>query len=171
MRNEFFAIVFLFFALLAVLGMTGYVMSQKVVNLHAGMKVLEDKKTSYRPILNQITKLQKDKENLEIKLQTIDQLKQGSQLAVRVLDEVAVNTPTKRLWLTSLNQSGNSLRLTGVALDNATVAQYMRQLNQSPFFANTALINSSRTEIAGRTLTSFSLTLRVTTYQERGARE
>lgn len=150
-----------FLAVLVVLGTISYAMSQKVSGLHNEIEALEKKKASYRPILNQIAKLQRDKKTLETKLKTIEQLKQGSQLTVRILDEVASRTPTSRLWLQSLKQSGAQLQLTGVALDNETIAQYMQQLNSSPFFNNIELANSSQTVIAGNKLKSFSLTFGV----------
>ena len=162
LRNEVIILAASFFAVLAILGTVSYAMSQKVDGLNAEIKALEKKKASYRPILNQIAKLQRDKKSLETKLKTIEQLKQGSQITVRILDEVANKTPTNRLWLQSFRQSGSQLQLAGVALDNATIAQYMQQLNSSPFFNNTELSNSSQTVIAGNKLKSFSLTFNVT---------
>lgn len=162
LRNEVAILVASFFAVLVILGTISYAMSQKADGLNNEIKTLEKKKASYRPILNQIARLQRDKKNLETKLNTIEQLKKGSQLTVRILDEVANRTPTSRLWLQSFKQSGGQLQLTGVALDNETIAQYMKQLNSSPFFADIDLANSSQTVIAGNKLKSFSLTFRVT---------
>lgn len=162
LRNEVVAFAASLMVLFAILGTISYALSQKVSGLNNEIKVLETKKASYRPILNQIAKLQKDKKTLETKMQTIEQLKQGSQLTVRLLDEVANRTPTSRLWLKELSQSGEHLRLAGVALDNATIAQYMQQLNSSLFFKDADLADSSQVEIGGKKLKSFSLALSVT---------
>ena len=147
---------------LAVLGGWWLNLSHKITTLKTQITALQQKKASYLPILNQIAKLKKDKATLEKKVDVIKKLKQGSQLTVRVLDEVANRTPTNRLWLKSLRESGGQLQLTGVALDNATIAQYMKQLSDSPYFMDADLSNSSQVDIAGRKLKSFSLKLQVT---------
>lgn len=150
-----------FVLLLVLLGAVGFGMVRTIGALHGDIRALEEKKKSYRPILRQIAKLQKDKKTLETKLQAITRLKAGSQLTVRVLDEVASRTPVSRMWLTALNQSGSQLSLTGVALDNATIAQYMQALEASPFFAGAELANSSQTVVAGQKLKSFALALQL----------
>lgn len=161
LRNEVIVFSAAFVGLLLILALVGLGLSQKISHLKGDIAGLQRKKASYQPILNKIKKLQADKKKLETKLAAIKELKQDSQLTVRVLDEVASRTPSSRLWLKSLKQSKGQLQLAGVALDNATIAQFMQQLNASPYFADADLSSSSQLEIAGRKLKSFSLTLRV----------
>jgi type IV pilus assembly protein PilN len=61
------------------------------------------------------------------------------------------------LWLDSLNQQNNSLQLTGVSLDNESVAQFMDNLKLSPFIRDVGLTDSSQKILSGRDLKSFSL--------------
>ena len=96
-----------------------------------------------------------------MKLDSIKKLQSGSQITVRVLDEVASRTPTTRMWITSLQQSAGRLQLQGIALDNETIAQYMQQLEASEYFEKTELTSSAQTDIAKQKLKSFSLTLTV----------
>ncbi|MFA7384432.1 MAG: PilN domain-containing protein [Desulfurivibrionaceae bacterium] len=154
----FFAVLFLVLLFLAVgwLALTG-----KIANLQDELVVLEQKKQSYQPILKQIAKLKKEKEVVERKLESIKTLQAGSQITVRVLDEVASRTPTSRLWLNSLQQSSGGLQLQGIALDNETIAQYMQQLEASEYFEKTELTSSAQTDVAKQKLKSFSLTLTV----------
>ena len=119
--------------------------------------VLSKKKASYQPILNEIEKLKKDKKEQETKLDVIKTLKAGSQITVHILDEIAKITPSSRLWLNSLRQSGMGMDITGIALDNATIAQYMNSISSSGYFSGAELSSSSQTVIAGAKLKSFSL--------------
>jgi type IV pilus assembly protein PilN len=66
------------------------------------------------------------------------------------------------MWLNSLKYSSGTLVISGVALDNATIAQYMTDLTSSPYFADADLANSSQKVIAGNNLKSFSLAIKVT---------
>lgn len=118
---------------------------------------LQNEKQTYNKILDQIKKFEQDKALTEKKIAVIKQLKKSSALTVHILDEVARLTPTKRLWLKSLSQSGNSLQLTGMALDNRTIAQYMENLKTSPYINEVSLENSTMAKYAGRNLKSFAI--------------
>lgn len=129
----------------------------KVNAITSENKTLTAKKASYEPILEEIEKLKKDKHEQETKLDVIKKLKTVSQVTVRILDELAKIFPTNRLWLTSMRQTGNSMDLAGVALDNATIAQFMQNINGSPYFSSVALSQTQQTAIAGAKLKSFTL--------------
>ncbi len=162
LRNEVILFVASFFGVLVVLASISLGMVQKTNALSEEIKTLEDKRNSMERIVKQIDKLQKDKKMLETKLQAIDKLKSESQLAVHVLDEIANRTPTASMWLTSLKLNSTSLQLSGVALDNATIAQYMRALDASDYFGPPELANASQTVVAGQKLKSFALTIPIT---------
>lgn len=125
-------------------------------------KVLSVKKASYQPILNEIEKLKKNKKEQETKLEVIKKLKTGSKIAVHVMDEIVKVTPSNRLWLTSLNLSGNSLKIAGIALDNATIAQFMNKIEASDYFSEPTLVSSSQTVVAGAKLKTFALNIGIT---------
>ncbi|HID03613.1 MAG TPA: pilus assembly protein PilN [Desulfobacterales bacterium] len=158
-RNEVLVFFVAFLVLLGLLGLFATGMSQKVSTLHENIAKLNDKKQSYIPILNQIKKLEKDKEALDAKIDVIKKLKENSQITVQVLDQIALVSPANRLWLKSVKQSGNNVSLQGVALDNRTIAEYMKSLKASPVFSNAVLGKSSQVTVAGKKLKSFSLTL------------
>ena len=105
-----------------------------------------------------IEKLKSDKEELERKISIINKLKEESSLTVHILDEVANVVDNGRMWLTSFTQQSNSLSLTGIALDNQTVAQFMDMLKKSRFVESVNLSNSSLKKISDRNLKEFALT-------------
>lgn len=149
-------IIGLFF-LFSLMGAFSYFQIGKVQVREDNIADLEKKKREYAPILAEIKKMEQQKKELERKTAVIDKLKQDSSLTVRVLDEVANIIDNDRIWLLSLNQQGGSLQLTGIALDNQTVAQFMENLKLSPFVRSVDLTDSSLKKIAGRDLKSFSL--------------
>lgn len=132
---------------------------KKISGLKAEVNKLQQKKASYQPMLNEIAKLKNDKLIVERKLAVIEGLKGGRLTMVMVLDDLAERTPSSRLWLKSLTINRERLQLTGVALDNATVAQYMEELGKSELFSGAELSSSSQITMADKKLTNFGLTL------------
>lgn len=162
LRNEVIVFIASFLGVLVVLASITLGMMQKISTLNEEIQALEEKRNSFDRIVKQIDKLQKDKKVLETKLEAINKLKSDSQLTVHVLDEIANRTPAASMWLTSLKVDGTALQLSGVALDNATIAQYMKALEASDYFGPATLANASQTVVAGQKLKSFSLTAAIT---------
>jgi type IV pilus assembly protein PilN len=167
-RNRLFKLGITLLAVLAVLGLVALALGFKVDELNGSIALLKKEKAKYQTTINQIEQLKKDRALLETKLNTISQLKKGSQLSVRVMDELATLTPSSRLWLNSMSFNGTVLRISGIGLDNATIADFMETLVTSPYFASADLSGTSTTGVQGRQLKSFSLTIRVVNadYQE-----
>ena len=148
-------------AVLAILGLVAMFLGFQVKELQTSIAQLNQEKAKYQTTINQIEQLKKDQKLLETKLNTISELKKGSQLTVRVMDELANVTPSSRVWLTSMTFSGNALNISAVALDNATIADYMDTIITSPFFETVELAGTSNAAVQGRLLKSFSLYIQV----------
>ncbi len=157
-RNQVFIFAGFVVGLVVVLALAGLLLSHKITKLKDTTAALEAERDSYQSTLNEIEKLKKDKAALENKLAVIAKLKKGSQLTVRILDEIANLTPANKLWLTSLSQADGQMQFSGIALDNANIANYMELLDDSYFFANPELQGSSLYMMGGQRLKSFSLT-------------
>ncbi len=156
-KKQLFGIFLLFVLVLALLAATGVLQAQKISGLQTDIAVLQKEKDSYKPTLAKIAKLKTDREELIRKTEIIKKLRTDSSLTVRTLDEVANRIDNQRMWLDSLNQQGSSLRLSGVALDNQTIAQFMDNLKESPFVQDVTLASSSLKIVSGRNLKSFDL--------------
>jgi len=161
LKTELVGLVCALGAVLFFLGAGWLGLNFKIGSLKDTIAALESKKQSYQPILKEIEMLKKEKQVVEQKLDTINNLQAGSKVTVRVLDEVASRTPTNRMWLTSLQQTAGNLQLQGIALDNETIAQYMQQMEASEYFEKTELTSSAQTEVAKQKLKSFALTINV----------
>jgi type IV pilus assembly protein PilN len=160
-RQQLFGMFVLFLLVLALLAAAGFIQAQKVSNLESEITTLTNAKNSYASTLKKIEDHKKKIAELARKTKIIKQLKTDSSLTVHALDEVARRIDNKRMWLQSLQQQNSSLRLSGVALDNQTVAQFMDHLKESPFVQDVTLTNSSMKVVSGRNLKSFELTCSV----------
>lgn len=165
-RNQIFSFITLFIFLLLILGAVGFLQTAKINTIESSIANLKKETQKYAPILAEIKRLEKAKKNLENKISIIKKLKRDSSTTVHILDEVANKVDSKRMWLKSLKQQGQSLSLTGIALDNRTVAQFMEALKESPYISIVNLSNASLTKVSGRNLKSFSLACSIVSPKE-----
>ncbi len=154
-----FCVVFLCFV--GILCFISLIQIHKIKSIESSITELTKEQQRLAPEIAAVDKLKKDKEELERKISIIHQLKAESSLTVHVLDQVANVVDNNRMWLTSLSQQGNSLSLTGIALDNQTVADFMEKLKKSSFIQGVDLTSSSLRKISDRNLKEFSLTCAV----------
>jgi len=160
-KNEVATFAALFCVLLIVLGLVGYTQASKIEELTKTKAQLVAEKKKYQSVLKRIEKIKHEQALLKTKFDVIKSLKANSQLPVRILDEIANSTPPNRLWLNSFTFKSGTVNLSGIALDNETIAQYMDRLAASPYFSGTELKNSSLTVVANQKLKSFSLILSI----------
>lgn len=91
----------------------------------------------------EIEKFKVQKQELERKLDVIQALNAKKTGPVEILDELSLIIPEKA-WITSLDNKGDNLVLEGLALDNTTIATFMKSLQASSHFDNVALILSQK---------------------------
>ncbi|MGX9725957.1 MAG: PilN domain-containing protein [Candidatus Electronema sp. VV] len=133
----------------------------QISGLKTDVADLEQRKAALAKILQQIEELKKKKEEVDKQTALIENLEKSSALTAHLLNEVANLTPNERLWLTALNQTGASMNLSGMALDNQTVAEFLEKLKGSKYISSVTLANSSLSVYAGRNLKSFTLSCAV----------
>lgn len=86
----------------------------------------------------EIEKFKKQKQELEKKLDVIRELNAKKSGPVEILDQLSLLIPEKA-WITSVNNSGNNLVLNGMAVDNPTIAFFMKNLQSSSHFQGVEL--------------------------------
>jgi type IV pilus assembly protein PilN len=155
--NEVFGFVTLLVFLLVFLAAVGVLQANKATAIQAEATRLNQEKQTYDKVLAEIKKLEADKKELENKIGIIKQLKQDSSITVHVLDEVSRRLDSTRMWLITLDQQGSTLSLTGTALDNKTIAEFMDALDASPYVSDVNLSDSSLTKVAGQDLKAFAI--------------
>ena len=100
---------------------------------------LRDEIENLKLIIPEVEELEKTKAALQKKKEIISQLRASKMGPVHMLDEIATRIPEK-LWLQSLTQEGNRVKMTGTAINNEVIATFMTNLEQSPYFADVYLV-------------------------------
>ena len=95
--------------------------------------------------VKEVKDLGKRKAELQAKLKIIDDLKQKRVGPVRILEDLGSAAPEK-LWLVGFDDVAGQATITGLALDNQTIAGFMRQLQGSNYFYDVDLVETSQSE-------------------------
>jgi S1-C subfamily serine protease len=96
------------------------------------------------------------------KMDIIVKLEANRTGPVRFMDALTGLVISDKMWLTSLNESKGDMKLAGVATDNKTIADFMTNLEGSPYFSNVDLIASKQTKMGEKqTFKKFTITCRV----------
>ncbi|MRR14809.1 hypothetical protein EG833_05150 [archaeon] len=90
-------------------------------------------------VAGEIEKFKQQKQELQRKLDIIKDLSAKKTGPVEVLDQLSLIIPEKA-WITSMTNSGNNLVLDGKAVDNPTIALFMKSLQSSPYFQGVELV-------------------------------
>jgi type IV pilus assembly protein PilN len=93
--------------------------------------------------IKKVEELEARREALRHKINVINELKRNQQGPVRILDEVSRALP-ELVWLGKLTLKGNGVELVGSAMDENAVANYISNLDASPFFDEPVLKNLTR---------------------------
>ncbi|HZP43933.1 MAG TPA: PilN domain-containing protein [Candidatus Binatia bacterium] len=101
-----------------------------------------------------VTKIEQQKTELREKLRVIAQLEAKKVGPVRILADLAAATPDK-LWLTEFSDTAGALKLTGLGVDDHTVADFLRRLGALPFFHGVDLDETSQVDQDGAKLKKF----------------
>ena len=99
-------------------------------------------------------RIEQQKQELREKLRVIAQLEAKKFGPVRLMADLSTATPDK-LWLTEFADAGGTLKLTGLGVDEQTVADFMRRLGTLPFFQNVDLDETSQVDQDGAKLKKF----------------
>jgi type IV pilus assembly protein PilN len=161
-RNQIIAGFMIFLCVLAILALVGVMQASRIATLDKEIAAKTREKKSFDKVVKELAALEQKRLDLNNKIKIINKLKTDSSMTVRVLDEVANLIDNNRMWLTSLNQNGASLILSGYDLDNQTIAQFMDELKfKSPYISSVKLTNSSLSQVFGKDLKQFSMTCNV----------
>jgi type IV pilus assembly protein PilN len=98
--------------------------------------------------------IEQQKQELREKLRVIGQLEAKKVGPVRILADLSSATPDK-LWLTEFADSNGTLKLTGIGVDEQTVADFLRKLGTLPFFQTVDLDETSQVDQEGVKLKKF----------------
>jgi type IV pilus assembly protein PilN len=112
--------------------------------------------------IEKIKDLEKVRASLLQRKQIIEQLQANRSQMVHLFDELVKTIPASAR-LANMKQSGDSMSLDGVAQSNSSVAEYMRNIEASPWMGHADLRKTENTHDASRMPYSFGLDVHLNT--------
>lgn len=106
--------------------------------------------------VGEVERLKQDKARLQQKLEVIGKLEKGRLSAAHILDELSQRVPEK-IWLETLEKQSGTIKITGIALDNETIANFMKDLERSQYFGRIDLDVTEQITRSGLKLKKFIL--------------
>jgi type IV pilus assembly protein PilN len=142
-----------------VLACTGLyvVVSAEVSELKAGNAQLQKEIDTLKTIVARVDEIDELKQDLTKKLDVIAGLKVKKQGPVRMLDELSDATPEK-LTLMTLREKDKRVDVTGVAVSNEVISQFLSNLERSDWFKDVYLVGIDQVEEDGYKLKEFQVT-------------
>jgi len=125
----------------------GYQLHQKS-RLEKEIAVLQAELQEFTVKAKGVTELQNRIKELEGKHKVIDEINKKKSGPVRVMENLSAATPAA-LWLTQFKETGGDLTITGLAMDNQTIAEFLKSLAAHDNFRDTELVETAQTEQTG----------------------
>jgi type IV pilus assembly protein PilN len=128
---------------LAVTGGKWYLLSNEREDRRETQGRLKVERDKLQKFIKKAEELEAKRAALQHKINVINELKNAQTGPVRIMDEVSKALP-ELVWLESLNLNGTALTLGGKAMDENAVANYISNLNASPYFKEPVLKDMAR---------------------------
>jgi len=112
------------------------------------------------PVIKKIEVYKKQKDEISKKIAVIIDLDRHRPVPVLILSDLNRLRPQK-LWFSSLKRSGQQLTITGIAIDNETIVEFLNNLKQSAILKNADLTLLRSQEIEKVPLKGFTISCRL----------
>jgi type IV pilus assembly protein PilN len=107
--------------------------------------------------IGKLDELKKLKDEVKKKLDVLAQLRKNKSGPAQRLATLSDATPDQ-LWLESYKESGDSIKIAGLAMNEELIAQFIRALEASADYERVDLVVSEQKDLAGNKLKRFELT-------------
>ncbi len=118
-------------------------LSSRLDSLKSQEASLRREKEQLQQYIDKVDELEKKRATLKERINIINDLKARQHGPVRVMDEVSKALPDL-VWLKKLELHGTDVKLEGLAMDENAVANYIANLDESPFFSEPILTDMRR---------------------------
>ena len=148
---------------LAVLAGTLYfhtTVSGKISRLNADIVKANADIERLKKEIGEVEKFKVRKAELQKKVDIISNLQKGRTGPVRHLEALSAAIPEK-CWIDKLDLKGETVTLSGIALNNHTIANFMTELGKSGKFQDVVLGSADQMNLKGVKLMRFNLTFKV----------
>ena len=134
--------------------------TQSIEEMTVQTQNLETQLAKLKVTTKEVRDLEAKRAELQGKLVVIATLKRNKVGPVRVMDDLNKALPEKA-WFTDVREKEGALMLTGLALDDQTIATFMRELERSDYFGTIDLVESKRIMVKNVRMSEFSIQAQV----------
>jgi len=118
---------------LAALGWRYWALGQQAAQIEEEIAAAQREEARLQEILNQVEEFEARKTLLEARLALIDELRQGQNAPVHMIDQLSRALPDMT-WLTNVTQAGYTLTIQGRCLTLTSLSDYIGNLEGSRYF-------------------------------------
>ena len=108
-------------------------LSRTINDLDGRIRVARQQVEELRPILEEVAEFKAKKEELQRKIDIINELTLRKEGPVHIMDKVSRALP-ELLWLTQMNLRGRRVDLSGTAFNTTAIAAFIENLDKVPEF-------------------------------------
>lgn len=131
---------------------------KEIIETRALTKQVKTQIALYKEKADRVTQIKKNLKILEDKLRIVSSLEEKRMEQLVLLEELAEKVVPERMWLERMKSDSAHVTIKGVAFDNPTIADFMRNLETSSLFSNIDLKRSKVQKFKeGISLKSFEL--------------
>jgi len=117
-----------------------YLETRKLDAVKEQAALKQDEATKLESIIKDVENYQKRKDNLQKRIDLINQLKQNQKGPVRVMDRISQDLPDL-VWIDHMTMSGGLVTLNGRGLNPTAVALFVENIKNDPVFEEPNLKN------------------------------
>jgi Tfp pilus assembly protein PilN len=135
--------------------------NRRVASLGERIDLARQDSTRYSRAITKLREIETSQSAIAQRIQAIQAVDQGRFRWPHIMDEISRALP-ENAWLTSVStgaeaQGSGRVEITGVTFSNLTLTQFMNNLESSPYLENVSLVGSTRSQVEGVDVTSFTL--------------
>jgi type IV pilus assembly protein PilN len=137
-------------SLILVLGAGGigwwyWSLTQEAAIVESEIAASQQEVARLRPIIAEVSKFESRRQQLQQRVQLIEQLRKGQGVPVQLLDQVSRSLPDM-LWLTSMTQKGGDVTIEGRSATLVALSDFVGNLGTTDFFKKPIEIVDSKVE-------------------------
>lgn len=143
---------------LAAMGWLWVDQSRRLGRVHQQIAVAETEKQRLKNVNEDKVKFEKEKGELDRKLNIITKLQKERIIPVHLLDEITKVVDTNApIWIDKYGYADDGVSIDGYSLSHEALRPIVDGLERSPYYRDVELLFSERTEISGREVYRFSI--------------
>ena len=121
-----------------------------IADLNSEISSTKEQVAKYQAINKEIAEIKSTLALIEKKIEVITALERDRKAPVQNMDTIYQLLVEKRMWYSQIEEKGDNIKISGVAIDNQTVADYMTRIEKSERFYNVRLAAIKQYKLQGK---------------------